>query len=222
MQLGKASDFQLFVFQAKRLLLLSSVFGLFLSTLLIFKGDKNLFIWINQNLTPEIGWIAIYFSLFGEWFAMVFLFLISLWKSFRKTFAVAISWLLGACFSWIFKLWLLSGLARPFRYFSSEGIHLQLVEGVDVHNYNTFPSGHTLTAFSSLLLFKFVFSNLNGWFEMLIFCMAIGCGISRIILVQHWPADVLGGMILGLLASLMGIYLSSKLKKKPFWDSSFL
>jgi hypothetical protein len=92
-----------------------------------------------------------------------------------------------------------------------KNIDLQLVEGIDVHSFNTFPSGHTLTAFTSIFLFQFLFTGLKNWQIFLLFVLAMGCGLSRIILAQHWPQDVLGGLILGILAGLSGVFISYKL-----------
>jgi membrane-associated phospholipid phosphatase len=76
------------------------------------------------------------------------------------------------------------------------------VEGVTVHHLNSFPSGHTLTAFSAAFLIRILFPCRPLW-HALAFLLAILCGLSRVVLVQHWPADVLGGMVLGLLASFL-------------------
>lgn len=211
MQTGKASSFAHFLFRTRLLLLLSSIFGICLCILLLMVGNKALFLWVNTHATPRLGIAATYFSLFGEWFAMVFLIVISLWEDRKKTIGICLSWLLGACFSWTFKIWIFSGLARPYAYFKTKNIDLQLVEGIDVHSFNTFPSGHTLTAFTSIFLFQFLFTGLKNWQIFLLFVLAMGCGLSRIILAQHWPQDVLGGLILGILAGLSGVFVFYKL-----------
>ncbi len=212
------SVFGNFLFGSKRMLVASLIFGIGLCLLLIFKGNEGGFLWFNQGFTPKLGKIASIFSLFGEWYVMLFLLTASLWISIRNFVSVVLTWLLGACFSWFFKLWLFRGLARPMEYYRTQNVKLNLVEGVDVHSYNTFPSGHTLTAFSSILLFRFIFPNLKTWQEILIVIFAIGCGLSRILMVQHWPEDVLAGMVLGLLAGYIGVFFGSRPSIKESWD----
>jgi len=222
MKLDSGTSFTAFLIQSKRLMLYCSVFGFLLGGFLFAFGNQDFFLWINKHCTDKIGSAAIVFSLFGEWFGMVLLLIASLFISFRKTFGVAFTWLSGACFSWFFKLWLLNGLARPSLFYFGTNVKLQFVEGIDIFSYNTFPSGHTITAFSSLILFRYVFPTLKSWQEFLLFFVAAFCGLSRIILVQHWPSDVLGGMILGLMAGFTGVWIAGKLPQSGFFEKSLL
>jgi len=199
-----------FIFATRKTLLCSLVFGILLCLIVIIEGNESGFLWFNATITPIFGKPAAVITQFGEWYVMVFLLVCCLWISTRKFITVIIAWVIGACLSWMFKLWIFDGLARPLVYFGRQNIPLQLVDGVQVHSYNTFPSGHTITAFSSILLFRFVFTNLKNWQEFILVFFAIACGLSRIILVQHWPQDVLGGMVLGLLAGYLGVYLGFK------------
>jgi undecaprenyl-diphosphatase len=58
----------------------------------------------------------------------------------------------------------------------------------------SFPSGHTLTAFTLAT----ILSRRHPWTAPWAFGMATLVGISRISLGVHWPLDVLGGALLGL------------------------
>jgi len=214
--------FEKFFFATRKTLLLSLVFGVLLCLILIFIGNEDGFLWFNTTLTPVLGRPAAFFSQFGEWYVMIFLLASCLWISIRKFISVAFTWIIGACLSWMFKLWLFKGLARPSEYYASQNIPLQLVDGVDVHSYNTFPSGHTLTAFSSIVLFRFVFLHLKSWQEYILVFFAIACGLSRIILVQHWPEDVLGGIVLGLFAGYSGVFFSLRISKNESLDRSVI
>jgi membrane-associated phospholipid phosphatase len=213
-------------FKTHRLLLIMSAFTLFIGSILISAfGNETCFLWINQNLTPSFGKIARIFSALGEWYAMVFLLISSLWLAFRNTILLVFTWFASACYSWIFKLWLLKGLARPMEYFEKSGTSLNLVEGVKVHHFNSFPSGHTITAFSAAFALVCLFPSTNRWLQVLVLLLAIGCGFSRIILVQHWPLDVAGGAVLGILASYTGHELALRIPEssflsKPVWSKN--
>jgi membrane-associated phospholipid phosphatase len=189
--------------------------------LLIFIGNQPLFLWINQHLTPTFGQSARLFSFLGESFGMVVLLLISTRQAFRKTLTLLLAWLLGACFSWLFKLWLMAGAARPLEYFlKNPKIQLNVVEGVTIHHFNSFPSGHTLTAFSVAILTLFLFPSSKKWVQVIVILMAWCCGLSRIILVQHWPVDVLGGMAFGILSALLSEGIIQSFSAKSWMDVS--
>ena len=79
------------------------------------------------------------------------------------------------------------------------------VQDIDLNGgYNSFPSGHTMSAFAvygivSLMLLRW---GRPYWGLLLVF-MAIGVGISRIFLVQHFLNDVMAGAASGIVLSLV-------------------
>ena len=89
---------------------------------------------------------------------------------------------------------------RPVKYFF--GRHqLNLVEGVEVHHFNSFPSGHTGSAFA-LAMFLTLYTR-NKMYSVLYFIIALNVAISRMYLSQHFLRDVYAGAILGIISSLM-------------------
>src|SRR5215470_15289181 len=57
----------------------------------------------------------------------------------------------------------------------------------------SFPSGHTMTAFSIALVISYFYPSL----EAPLFFMAISIAVSRIVLGMHFLSDVLAGAVLG-------------------------
>jgi undecaprenyl-diphosphatase len=57
----------------------------------------------------------------------------------------------------------------------------------------SFPSGHTMTAFSITLVISYFYPGL----EAPLFFLAVSIGVSRIVLGMHFLSDVLAGMVLG-------------------------
>ena len=57
----------------------------------------------------------------------------------------------------------------------------------------SFPSGHTMTAFSIALVISYFYPSLEG---VLLF-LALNIAVSRIVLGMHFLSDVLAGMVLG-------------------------
>jgi len=57
----------------------------------------------------------------------------------------------------------------------------------------SFPSGHTMTAFSIAIVVSFFYPGLEG----ILFFVAISIAVSRIVLGMHFLSDVLAGVVLG-------------------------
>lgn len=58
----------------------------------------------------------------------------------------------------------------------------------------SFPSGHTMTAFSIALVLSYFYPGL----EWPLFFLAVSIAVSRIVLGMHFLSDVLAGMLLGI------------------------
>jgi undecaprenyl-diphosphatase len=57
----------------------------------------------------------------------------------------------------------------------------------------SFPSGHTMTAFSVALVVSYFYPSLEGT----LFFLAISIAVSRVVLGMHYLSDVLAGVVLG-------------------------
>ncbi|MEO6682057.1 MAG: phosphatase PAP2 family protein [Ginsengibacter sp.] len=86
------------------------------------------------------------------------------------------------------------------------------VEGVTVHNYNSFPSGHTATAFA--LATCLVLGLKRARYGFVILLLATAVGYSRIYLSQHFIQDVFVGSIIGVLSGVLVFLFLDKWVKK--------
>ena len=82
--------------------------------------------------------------------------------------------------------------------------YAHFVEGVTLHNYNSFPSGHTASAFALAIILSIYLK--NKWYSFLLLLFATGVGYSRIYLSQHFLIDVIVGSVIGI-SSGLAIYL---------------
>jgi undecaprenyl-diphosphatase len=65
----------------------------------------------------------------------------------------------------------------------------------------SFPSGHTMTAFSVAIVISYFYPSLEGG----LFFLALSIAVSRIVLGMHFLSDVLAGMLMGVALGLGSI-----------------
>lgn len=106
---------------------------------------------------------------------------------------------------------------RPKSFFDG-AVELSLVPGIDVHSWNSMPSGHAASGFVIFLFFALLIKD-KRW-SALMFVFALLVGISRIYLVQHFFVDVYFGSVIGVISAL---FMYSLFFKHPrLKDSKFL
>ena len=148
---------------------------------------------------------------------LIFLSLVLLFIRPTRRFgtAMAIGLAIGAI---AVNVWLKVVIARPRPYADVNGFYypLWVLLGSHVESDFSFPSGHTNAAFATMIP-VFVLGRKNwSWLAL---CFGILMGISRIYLVVHYPSDVLGGMITGTIAGLIGVLIACGIPSNSRWYS---
>lgn len=164
----------------------------------IEKGDAILY--FSDRRTEWANFFFIWITKVGE--LPVYLFFGCFFLFYRFRFSVMV--LLTGVFSLLISLGLklYFGLPRPRLYFWNQVRldEINFIEGVSVHtSNNSFPSGHTFSAFAIFCLLAFLIKNKS--LQALFFLLALLVGISRVYLVQHFFMDIYAGGILGFLFS---------------------
>ncbi len=128
-------------------------------------------------------------------------------KHFNKRFLTLLtSFLIGSLVVVICKNLIWPEAPRPVEVLGKE--MLQVVEGVTLHSWKSFPSGHTATAFSLLFALAIPYSKK---IQIAIAIMALLIGYSRIYLNQHFGLDVAVGATIGIVSG----YLAYLIVKPP-------
>ena len=84
---------------------------------------------------------------------------------------------------------------HPRPYWALENVNLLLGQNLN----GSFPSGHTMFAFA-LATGVYLYDKRAGkWF----YALAVVMGIARVFVGAHWPYDILGGIVLGVLTTLI-------------------
>ena len=107
----------------------------------------------------------------------------------------------------------LVGRKRPFRTTISLFYKFWVDAGVLPAGGYSFPSGHTTAAMSFAAA---LFLCLPGGWMWLAFLIPIAMGFTRIYFGVHYATDVLAGMVLGLLCTLLGLFIFHRLL---LWDA---
>lgn len=177
---------------------------IFLYPVLFFpKGEFELF--INQFHYPELDLFFKYITHLGDGSLLAVLLVALLFYNYYLAILTAFTITFQSIIISLFKRWIFKGLERPLAFFD-EGVALNLVDGVDVHSSNTFPSGHTATGFALFALLFIVIGNRSVIFSTLLFILAFLIGFSRVYLLQHFVIDAYFGAVFGVISVVLGLY----------------
>ena len=131
---------------------------------------------------------------------------------FKKDFKlILLNFLLSTLITQISKHVIWDNINRPI----VSGIPLNeihTVPGLVTHAYNSFPSGHTATAFTLFLLTVYLFP--TKWTFAIGVIYAMICAYSRVYLGQHFPMDLGGGMLVGVLSMQLCILIRQKISNR--------
>jgi len=162
--------------------------------LMIYYGKGQSHLWVNQWNSPLADTFFKYITHLGDG-AMFALVIIALaFIRFRWALYELLAALMTLIFVFIAKQLIFNGIPRPTKYFENKEV-LHLVDGVKMHAWNSFPSGHTITAFAICMILVLVVR--NKYLKVFFMTIAILAGFSRVYLSQHFLADILSGAIIG-------------------------
>jgi membrane-associated phospholipid phosphatase len=198
-------------YKIAQLLSLSLAASLFIMSLVW--GKNEAFLYLNANLGLFADKVFEYSSYLAEGWIWIpyFIVLVGLYKK-DKAF-ILMNFLISTLLIQFAKNFIFTTAMRPMAS-GLDATQIHTVPGVEIHTFNSFPSGHTATAFTLFLLTTYLFP--NKYVLSIGIVYAIVCGYSRVYLAQHFPLDLAGGIFVALLTLPISIFIREKLNKKPF------
>ncbi|HVV55186.1 MAG TPA: phosphatase PAP2 family protein [Mucilaginibacter sp.] len=181
---------------------------------------EEIFFAVNSHNYPFADSVAPYITDLGNgWTAVVIAALVTLF-SYRKAFIIATVYGVTSIFAQIVKH--IFDAPRPRLYFKGQLSRIHFVKGVDILSMHSFPSGHTVTAFSVAVLFTYW--SRNKALGPVFLLAAILVGYSRMYLSEHFFEDVVAGSVIGLVVTVIWLYWidNSRFIQKPGWQRGLL
>ena len=192
----------------------------------------ELHLMLNSFHSGVLDFFFKFYTLMAEWPLYVLAFLPSLWKRNKMTLFFAMCELTGGTILQILKHTISN--PRPVSVFEDyPDLVLPLVQGVDMHHSNSFPSGHASTFFMfctcSVIVLAYFFSRNDALktlrnrilFDVALVALLVLAAMgaySRVYLSQHFLSDVCVGSIIGFTTPFLMFWLCRnkvlKLKKE--------
>lgn len=167
--------------------------------------QESLMQWVNVRNSPSADVFFTYATYLGDGAFFVLVCIVLLIYN-RRVGAVAFaSFTLSSLLSLFLKLIVFPDRLRPLKFFEHSTYQYRVIEGLNIYSYNSFPSGHTISAFAVFSLLAFIDDRRGrGWFWLLLAALT---GYSRVYLFQHFVEDAYVGSLIGTAASI-GMYLA--------------
>jgi membrane-associated phospholipid phosphatase len=193
---------------------LSIIAGIAITISLVYHftfGKTTAFLLINQLHHPISDQFFKYYTNFGDGLIWVLVVIYSYFYAKNKVSLVVTNFALSSLFAVILKKLIFPMAMRP-SVLLQQGYQLHIVEDLKIHSSNSFPSGHTLTAFAVAFTMVMLIKK-NNQLKYLFLVMAVMVGYSRVYLAQHYPIDAIFGAIVGIFSTYLSLYLHYFIKQ---------
>ena len=169
--------------------------------------EVSILLWIQENLRGALDGFWVFITHLGDkgylWIAIGIALLF-----FKKTRAVGISVLLALLINlFITNIGLKNIIARPRPF----NVNLELVTLIKHPSSFSFPSGHTSGSLTAAFVLYHLMPKKIGVPAVVLATMI---AFSRMYVGVHYPTDVLGGVVVAMIASTLGIMIVKFVKEK--------
>lgn len=177
-------------------------------------SQTELMQWVNAHANAAADVFFVYATYLGDGAFFAVVVLSFLLRSYRWTLKCLATFLLTSLVAQTLKHTIFAERPRPARFFDGQPFTFRHVEGVELLLYNSFPSGHSTSAFGLFCLLALIVKD-KRW-SLLFLALAVLAAYSRVYLFQHFVEDVYAGSLLGLICTaLIFSFLQTYWQQKP-------
>jgi membrane-associated phospholipid phosphatase len=181
---------------------------------------EEIFFAVNSHNFAFGDIIAPYLTDLGNGWTTIALAATLLLFNYARAFIMAVVYAITSITAQIIKH--IFDAPRPKLYFKDQLSQIHFVKGVDILSLHSFPSGHTVTAFSTTLLITYWCRN-KGW-GLPLLLLAMMVGYSRMYLSEHFFEDVTAGSTIGVVITicLITLLMNVKFLQSAGWNRGLL
>ncbi len=165
------------------------------------RSQEQLMQWVNVRNAPAADEFFPYATYLGDGVFFVIVCLLLAINNRRIGLMAFASFALSSLVSLCLKQFVFSNSLRPLKTFEHSTYQYHIIKGLDIHSYNSFPSGHTTSAFALFGMLALLDERKGrGWFFLVIAALT---GYSRVYLFQHFVEDAYVGSIIGTVSTVV-------------------
>ena len=188
------------IFEYKSFFYLYFTFLVIAGLALVIFSKEETFFFVNSRFSSMADFFFRGITGLGDGLFFALITLVLAIYRYRLALMGLVIFLSSSLVAQVLKNTLFSGFKRPYGVFGDDS-RVHLVEGVAIYVKNSFPSGHTTTAFALAVFLVLAFGlKRSGW---LLALAAMLVGYSRVYLAQHFPVDVYYGSLIGVITCLV-------------------
>jgi membrane-associated phospholipid phosphatase len=181
---------------------------------------EEIYFYINTRNWAWGDTLAPYITDIGEGLTTLILAAVIALFSYRKAVILIGAYLTSSVLAQVLKF--AFAAPRPKLYFQDQLARIHFVAGTNQLSLHSFPSGHTVTAFSTAIVLTYWCKNKIWGLPLLV--LAVLVGYSRMYLSQHFFEDVTAGSVIGVLVTVIWIWWieNGGYLKSPAWSRGLL
>jgi membrane-associated phospholipid phosphatase len=183
------------------------------SLMLVF-SKTELFLLINNKHNPFFDQFFKFNTWLGDGWMTVAVIFGMLFLKYRYALLAALAYAYSSLAVQIFKR--LFNAPRPVKFFEDVA-SIRTIDGYTMHEWNSFPSGHTASAFTLAVVLSYLLPHKHS--HWILIPIAGLTAFSRVYLAQHFIEDIIAG---ALLAVVMTFHMIWWLENTKWYHSSKL